>query len=128
MDDLAEALTASKRAAGYEAAAMIEDGMVVGLGTGSTVFYMIERLAERVRSGLQVKGIPTSYQTAIRARDAGIPLTTLDDFPVIDIAVDGADEVDCDLRLIKGRELPISGRNAWPRQQDTLSLSWMNRK
>jgi ribose 5-phosphate isomerase A len=103
MDDIAEALTASKRAAGYEAAAMIEDGMVVGLGTGSTVFYTIERLAERVRSGLQVKGIPTSYQTAIRARDAGISLTTLDDFPVIDIAVDGADEVDCGLRLIKGR-------------------------
>jgi ribose 5-phosphate isomerase A len=104
MDKKAEALTAAKRAAGYQAAEMVEEGMVVGLGTGSTVFYMIERLAERVRSnGLKVSGIPTSFQTAIRARESGIPLTTLDDNPVIDIAVDGADEVDPKLRLIKGR-------------------------
>ena len=55
------------------------------------------------RDGLQITGIPTSFQTALRAREAGIPLTTLDDNPVIDIAVDGADEVDPKLRLIKGR-------------------------
>jgi ribose 5-phosphate isomerase A len=103
MDKKAEALTAAKRAAGYKAAEMIEDGMVVGLGTGSTVYFMIERLSERVRDGLRVQGIPTSFQTAIRARASGIPLTTLDDNPVIDIAVDGADEVDPKLRLIKGR-------------------------
>jgi ribose 5-phosphate isomerase A len=77
--------------------------MVVGLGTGSTVYFAIERLAERVRDGLAITGIPTSYQTALRAREAGIPLTTLDDHPVIDIAIDGADEVDPRLRLIKGR-------------------------
>ena len=82
---------------------MITDGMVVGLGTGSTVYYMIERLSGRVQKGLRISGIPTSFQTAIRAREAGIPLTTLDDNPVIDIAVDGADEVDPKLRLIKGR-------------------------
>ena len=103
MDQKAQALTAAKRAAGYRAADMIEDGMVVGLGTGSTVYYMIERLSVRVREGLRVTGIPTSFQTAIRAREAGIPITTLDDHPVIDIAVDGADEVDPKLRLIKGR-------------------------
>jgi ribose 5-phosphate isomerase A len=103
MDKKAEALVAAKRAAGYTAADMIEDGMVVGLGTGSTVYYMIERLAVRVREGLQVTGIPTSFQTAIRARESGITLTTLDDNPVVDIAVDGADEVDPQLRLIKGR-------------------------
>jgi ribose 5-phosphate isomerase A len=103
MDQKAQALTAAKRAAGYRAADMIEDGMVVGLGTGSTVYFMIERLSVRVREGLRVTGIPTSFQTAIRAREAGIPMTTLDDHPVIDIAVDGADEVDPKLRLIKGR-------------------------
>lgn len=103
MDQKAQALNSAKRAAGYQAADMIEDGMVVGLGTGSTVYYMIERLAVRVRGGLRVSGIPTSFQTAIRARESGIPLTTLDDNPVIDIAVDGADEVDPKLRLIKGR-------------------------
>ena len=77
--------------------------MVVGLGTGSTVYFTIERLSERMRSGLRITGIPTSFQTALRAREAHIPLTTLDDNPVIDIAVDGADEVDPKLRLIKGR-------------------------
>jgi ribose 5-phosphate isomerase A len=103
MDKKAEALVAAKRAAGYKAADMVEDGMVVGLGTGSTVYYMIERLAERIKKGLRVSGIPTSFQTAIRAREAGILLTTLDSHPVIDIAIDGADEVDPKLRLIKGR-------------------------
>lgn len=99
----AEALEQGKRAAGYRAADMVEDGMVVGLGTGSTVYFTIERLSERVRKGLIIKGIPTSFQTAVRARAAKIPLTTLDDDPVIDIAIDGADEVDPELRLIKGR-------------------------
>jgi ribose 5-phosphate isomerase A len=103
MDKHAEALTAAKRNAGYEAADMIEEGMVVGLGTGSTVYYMIERLSLKVHEGFRVSGIPTSYQTAIRARECGIPLTTLDDNPMIDIAIDGADQVDPLFRLIKGR-------------------------
>lgn len=103
MDKKAELLRNARRAAGYRAADMIEGGMIVGLGTGSTVSFTIERLAERVRGGLEITGIPTSFQTAIRAREAHIPLATLDDHPVIDIAVDGADEVDPRLRLIKGR-------------------------
>lgn len=103
MDDSAEALTAAKRAAGYQAADMVEDGMVIGLGTGSTVFYAIERLSGRVREGLEISGVPTSYQTARRAHEYGIPLTTLDEEPVLDLAVDGADQVDMHLRLIKGR-------------------------
>lgn len=103
MDDKARALTTAKSAAGFRAADMVEDGMVIGLGTGSTVFYMIERLSGRIREGLKVTGIPTSYQTAMRAREYGIPLTTLDDHPVIDMAIDGADEVDPHLNLIKGR-------------------------
>jgi ribose 5-phosphate isomerase A len=103
MDKKGEALEKAKRAAGYRAAEMVKEGMVVGLGTGSTVYFTIERLSERVRDGLTITGIPTSFQTALRAKKAQIPLTTLDDNPVIDIAIDGADEVDPKLRLIKGR-------------------------
>ena len=103
MDEKVRALTAAKSAAGYQAADMVEDGMVIGLGTGSTVYYMIERLSSRVREGLKISGIPTSYQTAMTAREYAIPLTTLDDNPVVDIAIDGADEVDPGLNLIKGR-------------------------
>jgi ribose 5-phosphate isomerase A len=103
MDKKAEAPGEAKRAAGYRAADMVEDGMVVGLGTGSTVYFTIERLAERVCDGLRITGIPTSFQTALRAREAHIPLATLDDCPEPDIAIDGADEVDPQLRLIKGR-------------------------
>ena len=103
MEKKTTVLETAKRAAGYRAADMIKEGMVVGLGTGSTVYFTIERLSERVKDGLTITGIPTSFQTALRARKAGIPLTTLDENPVIDIAVDGADEVDPELRLIKGR-------------------------
>lgn len=103
MEKKAEALERAKRAAGYRAAEMVEDNMVVGLGTGSTVYFTIERLSERVHDGLAIAGIPTSFQTALRAKKAQIPLTTLDDNPVVDIAIDGADEVDVKLRLIKGR-------------------------
>lgn len=103
MDEKVRALTAAKSAAGFQAADMVEDGMVIGLGTGSTVYYMIERLSARIREGLHVTGVPTSFQTAMRARECGVPLTTLDDHPVIDLAIDGADEVDPHLNLIKGR-------------------------
>ena len=103
MEDTTQALTAAKRAAGYLAADMVRDGMVLGLGTGSTVFYAIERLSCRVQEGLQIKGVPTSYQTARNAHEYGIPLTTLDEAPVLDLAIDGADQVDPCLRLIKGR-------------------------
>jgi ribose 5-phosphate isomerase A len=103
MDTSADSLTAAKRAAGYVAADMAEDGMVIGLGTGSTVFYALERLSSRVSEGLQISGVPTSYQTARRAMEYNIPLTSLDADPVIDLAIDGADQVDGQLRLIKGR-------------------------
>jgi len=103
MEDTTQALTAAKRAAGYLAADMVRDGMVLGLGTGSTVFYAIERLSCRVQEGLQIKGVPTSFQTARIAHEYGIPLTTLDEAPVLDLAIDGADQVDPCLRLIKGR-------------------------
>ena len=103
MDSLTRDPTGAKRAAGYKAADMVQEGMVIGLGTGSTVMYTMERLSRRIEKGLTLSGIPTSFQTAIRAREYGIPLTTLDDHPIIDLAIDGADEVDPQLRLIKGR-------------------------
>ncbi|MCX6688698.1 MAG: ribose 5-phosphate isomerase A [Methanoregula sp.] len=103
MAEHSEAINAAKRAAGYHAADMVEDGMVLGMGTGSTVFYMMERLSGRIRDGLSVSGVPTSYQTAIRARENNIPLTTLDDNPMLDLAIDGADQVDPARCLIKGR-------------------------
>ena len=96
-------INAAKRACGYYAADMVEDEMVIGLGTGSTVYYMIERLSGRIRDGLKVSGVPTSYQTAIRAREYSIPLTTLDDNPMLDLTIDGADQVDPTRCLIKGR-------------------------
>ena len=103
MDVTAQALIAAKRAAGYEAADIASDGMVLGLGTGSTVLYALERLSCRIREGLEIRGIPTSYQTARRAYEYGIPLTTLDEEPVPDLVIDGADQVDSFLFLIKGR-------------------------
>jgi len=101
MDDLA--VNTAKQKAGYSAADMVQSGMVIGLGTGSTVFYAMERLKERIAAGLEVQGIPTSLQAAMRAREYGIPLTTLDDYPEPDLAIDGADQVDPVFRLIKGR-------------------------
>lgn len=93
----------SKRAAGRAAAELVEDGMAVGLGTGSTLRFAMERLAERVRDGLSIVGVPTSHQTAARARALGLPLASLNDAPRLALAIDGADQVDPALRLIKGR-------------------------
>jgi ribose 5-phosphate isomerase A len=93
---------ALKRQAGEAAAELVQDGMVVGLGTGSTVRWFIEALGRRVAAGLKVQGIPTSEASAAVARAAGIPLTTLDEKSAVDLTVDGADEFDAQLRLIKG--------------------------
>lgn len=91
-----------KEAAGRAAAKLVGDGDVVGLGTGSTAYFAVVALGERVKAGLKIIGIPTSIQTAELARAVGIPLTTLDEHPEIDITIDGADEVDPKLNLIKG--------------------------
>lgn len=91
-----------KRTVGYAAAELVEDGNVVGLGTGSTTYYFIEKLGKRIiEEGIDIRGIPTSYQSFLLAKDAGISITTLEEHD-IDIAVDGADEVDSSLNLIKG--------------------------
>jgi ribose 5-phosphate isomerase A len=93
-----------KRAAGEAAAALVEDGMRLGLGTGSTVRWVLEALGRRIREeGLRVTGIPTSEQTAERARALGIPLTDFAVTEALDLCIDGADEVEQGtLRLIKG--------------------------
>jgi ribose 5-phosphate isomerase A len=84
------------------ALALIQDGFVVGLGTGRAATAFIRALGERVRAGLRIRGVPTSQGSADLARDLGIPLTTLDQVEQLDIDVDGADEVDPQLNLIKG--------------------------
>jgi ribose 5-phosphate isomerase A len=91
-----------KEVAGRAAAKLVLDGAIVGLGTGSTAYFAVVALGERVKAGLKIIGIPTSVRTADLARAVGIPLTTLDEHPEIDVTIDGADEVDPKLNLIKG--------------------------
>jgi ribose 5-phosphate isomerase A len=91
-----------KEVAGRAAAKLVRDGDIVGLGTGSTAYFAVVALGERVKAGLKIIGIPTSIKTGDLARTLGIPLTTLDEHPEIDITIDGADEVDPKLNLIKG--------------------------
>ncbi|MBN1234840.1 MAG: ribose-5-phosphate isomerase RpiA [Methanotrichaceae archaeon] len=93
----------AKRLAGEAAAKLVKSGMVVGLGTGSTVAWTIKRLGERVKEGgLDFLGIPTSFQAENLAIDSGIKLTTLNQHSVLDLAIDGADQVDQNLYVIKG--------------------------
>jgi ribose 5-phosphate isomerase A len=102
--DMNDPAADAKREAGVRAADLVTDGMVVGLGTGSTVFFAIERLGERIQTeGLHIFGVPTSNQTAMRAEECGIPLVTLMLYPEPDLAIDGADQVDPWKRMIKGR-------------------------
>jgi ribose 5-phosphate isomerase A len=91
-----------KRQAAAYALEQVRDGMKLGLGTGSTAKHFVELLGERVRAGLNVIGVPTSEATRADAVRCGIPLTTLDDVDRLDLTVDGADEIDPALNLIKG--------------------------
>jgi ribose 5-phosphate isomerase A len=91
-----------KRAAATRALEFVRPGMRLGLGTGSTAKHFVELLGERVRSGLDVVGVPTSEETRAHAERSRIPLSTLDDIPELDLTVDGADEIGPDLTLIKG--------------------------
>ncbi len=93
-----------KRAVGVEAAELVDSGMRLGLGTGSTVAHLLVALAEKLNGGAlsDVVGVPTSLRTAREARELDIPLTSLTETPVLDLTIDGADEVDPELNLIKG--------------------------
>ncbi len=91
-----------KQAAAHASMRFVQDGNIVGLGSGSTAAYAVRFLAERVRAGLNVRGIPTSNGTRELAAELGIPLVTLDEFQSIDVTIDGADEIDPQLQIIKG--------------------------
>ncbi len=91
-----------KRQAAAAALEFVEPGMRLGLGTGSTAKYFVELLADRVRAGLDVLGVATSEATRADAERLGVPLTTLDETPELDLTIDGADEIAPDLALIKG--------------------------
>jgi ribose 5-phosphate isomerase A len=91
-----------KEAAARASLRFVRDGDIVGLGTGSTAAYAVRFLGERVQAGLKIRGIPTSVHTQELAASLGIRLTTLDEVQQIDVTIDGADEVDPQLRLIKG--------------------------
>ena len=93
---------AQKRAAAARAVEFVRPGMRLGLGTGSTARHFVDLLGERVRGGLDVVAVPTSRETEAQAARLGIPLTTLDDTPALDLTVDGADEIGPDLSLVKG--------------------------
>ena len=95
-------LDAQKRQAAACAVGWVKPGMRLGLGTGSTAKHFVELLAERVHAGLDVVGVPTSESTRVDAERLGVPLTTLDQTPALDLTVDGADEIAPDLTLIKG--------------------------
>jgi len=92
-----------KRQASIAALDAVKDGMIVGLGSGSTAEIFIRELGNRVRQGLRVQGIPSSEGSRRLAQEVGVPLTTLQDHPVIDVTIDGADEVSDKLDLLKGR-------------------------
>ncbi len=94
---------AAKRNAAYAAVAHVKDGMIVGLGSGTTAAYAILALGERKKNeGLNILGVPSSYQAFQLAVQNGIAITTLEEHPVIDVNIDGADQIDANLNLIKG--------------------------
>ncbi len=97
-------VTVMKQEVGRAAAQRVKSGAIVGLGTGSTTAYAIQFIGERIQSGelKDIKGIPTSFQARVLAKQYGIPLTTLDEVDHMDVAIDGADEVDPNKNLIKG--------------------------
>ncbi len=106
-----------KQLAARAAVELVEPGSVVGLGSGSTASYAVRFLGERVRDGLKIVGIPTSQKTAELAHQLGIPLATLEEHAHIDIDIDGADEIDPQLNLIKG------GGGAFLREKIIASVS-----
>lgn len=98
----ADRLDAEKRIAAARAVALVEDGMRLGLGTGSTAAHVVRLLGLKVQEGLRVAGVPTSEATAALARECGVPLAMLDDMPELDLCIDGVDEADPALNAIKG--------------------------
>lgn len=107
----------SKKTAGYLAVDYIKNNMIVGLGTGSTVFFFVEKLIEKVRNGLQIQAVSSSMETLELAKKGGIPLLDINKIEAIDITVDGADQIDPQGNMIKG------GGGALFREKMVASLS-----
>lgn len=99
---LSEKAAAKKKAAGEKAAAYIKDGMIVGLGTGSTVYYTIRKVAGLLSEGLKIQAVPTSKETERLAGEGGIPCLSMEAADRIDLDIDGVDEIDGDFNAVKG--------------------------
>ncbi len=97
-----EAQTALKQAVGQKSASLVEEGMLVGLGTGSTASFFIKSLIERCKEGLNITAVSSSVRSLEMAQAGGIPVRSMDEVTSIDLTIDGADEVDAQFRLIKG--------------------------
>ncbi len=95
-------MSETKRRAARKAVEYVEDGMVLGLGTGSTTRYAVEEIGHLVQGGYELVGVPTSLETERQARSLGIPISTLEEVKRLDLTIDGADEVDPQFQLIKG--------------------------
>jgi len=95
-------MISEKQRAAEAAVEYVKDGMIVGLGTGSTTEFAVKKLGERVRDGLAIRGIPTSDVTKVQAEEEGIPLIDFSETMYIDLTIDGADEIDVNLNMIKG--------------------------
>jgi ribose 5-phosphate isomerase A len=114
-------ITQQKQKAALEAVKHVQDGFIVGLGSGSTAAFAVEAIGERIKTeGIKVMGIPSSYQTFELAVQHGIPVTTLEEHPVIDVTIDGADQLTPELTLIKG------GGAALAREKIVASASKVN--
>ena len=97
-----DTITQAKKAAGEKAASLVQPGMLVGLGTGSTAYWAIERLGAMVKEGLHIQAVATSIASEKQARELGIPITSFSEIQQLDIDIDGADEISEDFQLIKG--------------------------
>ncbi|MEE3265136.1 MAG: ribose-5-phosphate isomerase RpiA [SAR324 cluster bacterium] len=95
-------MISEKQRAAEAAVEYVKDGMIVGLGTGSTAEFAVKKLGERVRDGLAIRGIPTSDVTKVQAEEEGVPLIDFSETMYIDLTIDGADEIDVNLNMIKG--------------------------
>src|ERR1700722_3338459 len=110
-------LEAAKKTVGYTAAEFVENGMTVGLGTGTTALYFIERLSQRCKEGLSVKVVSSSIGSTELAKKGGLQLIDINKITTIDLTVDGADEIDAQKRMIKG------GGGACVREKIVASMS-----
>ena len=116
---------ALKKAAGIEAAKLIQNGMIAGLGTGSTVRFLVDELGRRVKEeGLEFTGVTTSRRTQEQAEGYGIKIVNIDDVDHIDVTIDGADEVDKNFNGIKGGGAALLWRRSWPPTPTRSCGSW----